>query len=89
MERFMMATKALHKLGDISRNPADLCVIDRENKENFIGNWVTGYGFIDVNFQRRQHGNLPRKKRKNITEHRLQSEAISHKPLRQRKILFR
>ena len=60
MERFMMATKALHKLGDISRNPADLCVIDRENKENFIGNWVTGYGFIDVKF--------PKKTTRKLTE---------------------
>lgn len=46
----MMATKANHKLGDISREPADICVIHSEDENNFIGNWVTGYGFINVEF---------------------------------------
>lgn len=50
MVRYMMATKAIHKLGDISREEPDLCVIHSENEENFIGNWVTGFGFVEVKF---------------------------------------
>jgi len=56
--RYMMATKAIHKLGDISRDaPEDgvygvenLCVVYDEDKENYIGNWVTGFGYMEVKF---------------------------------------
>ncbi len=50
MARYMMATKAFHKLGDISRDEPDLCIVDSEDTENYIGNWVTGFGFINVKF---------------------------------------
>jgi hypothetical protein len=46
----MIATKALHKLGDISREEGDLAIIYKEDENNYIGNWVTGFGFIDVKF---------------------------------------
>lgn len=48
----MMATKAIHKLGDISRDAPDYCVVreDAADPDNYIGDWVTGYGFIDVKF---------------------------------------
>ena len=45
-----MATKAVHKLGDISRNKPDLCIVHDEDEKNYIGNWVTGFGFINVKF---------------------------------------
>ena len=48
--KFMMATSAIHKLGDISRNEPNICVIYNEDDENFIGNWVYGLGFVDVKF---------------------------------------
>lgn len=50
MKKYMMATKAIHKLGDISRDVPDLCLITGEDAENYIGNWVEGFGFVDVNF---------------------------------------
>ena len=50
LDKYMMATKAIHQLGDISRDKADLCCIHAEDENNYIGNWVTGYGFIDVKF---------------------------------------
>lgn len=50
MAKYMMATKAIHKLGDISRDEPDLCCIGREDNNNYYGNWVTGFGFIDVCF---------------------------------------
>jgi hypothetical protein len=50
MGKYMMATKAIHKLGDISSDSPALCVIHSEDEENYIGNWVTGFGFIGVKF---------------------------------------
>lgn len=38
MARYMMATQAIHRLGDISREEPDLCVIHSEDAENYIGN---------------------------------------------------
>lgn len=46
----MMATKAVHGLGDISRPNDDLCVITDEDGDNYIGNWMTGFGFVSVKF---------------------------------------
>lgn len=48
----MMATKAIHKLGDISRGCCDLCLVFdcKETEDNYVGNWVEGLGFIDVKF---------------------------------------
>ena len=48
--RYMMATTAIHKLGDISSDEPDLCSITDEDEENYIGMWVTGYGFFGVKF---------------------------------------
>jgi len=50
MKKYMMATTAIHQAGDISRDDPDLCVIFEEDDTNYIGNWVTGLGFIDVKF---------------------------------------
>jgi hypothetical protein len=46
----MMATTAIHKLGDISRDEPDLAYITGEDGDDWIGNWVTGYGYIHVRF---------------------------------------
>jgi hypothetical protein len=48
--RYMMATTAIHQLGDISRDKSDLCYIHGEDGDNFIGRWATGYGFVNVKF---------------------------------------
>ena len=50
MTKYMMATKAIHKLGDISRDKEDICRVDRETEKDYIGSWVTGYGFMEVRF---------------------------------------
>jgi len=52
MGKYMMATKAIHKLGDISSDSPDICHIHGEDEDNYIGNWVTGYGFINVKFSK-------------------------------------
>jgi hypothetical protein len=50
MGKYMMATKATHKLGDISSDEPDLCFVKEEADDYYIGNWVTGYGFVGVHF---------------------------------------
>ncbi|KKS33761.1 MAG: hypothetical protein UU96_C0015G0003 [Parcubacteria group bacterium GW2011_GWC2_42_13] len=50
MARYMMATKAVHKLGDVSGEEPDLCSIHREDKENYIGSWVLGIILNNVKF---------------------------------------
>ncbi len=48
--RHMMATRALHNLGDISRDELDLCWVGAEHGDYWVGNWVTGFGFFAVHF---------------------------------------
>ena len=55
MTRYMFLKKggkAIHQLGDISRDVynAELIVVHGEDKSNWIGNFVEGYGFINVKF---------------------------------------
>lgn len=50
INKYMMATKAEHMLGDISRDNPSLCYICEEENDNYIGSWVTGFGFIGVMF---------------------------------------
>ncbi len=38
MRKYMMATKAIYQLGDISSEIPDLCFIHSEDEENYIGN---------------------------------------------------
>lgn len=50
LPRYVMATAAHHKLGDISRDEPDLAIIDREDGDDYVGQWVTGAGYIEVRF---------------------------------------
>lgn len=47
----MMATKAYHKMGNVSSGTADICFIYSEiDDEFYVGNWVFGFGYFDVLF---------------------------------------
>lgn len=47
----MMATNAIHKTGDISREEPNLCIIHNKDAENYIGTWVFGLAnFVNVKF---------------------------------------
>jgi hypothetical protein len=48
--RYVMATRAHHKLGDISRIVPDLAYVTDEDDEAYIGQWVEGFGYINVRF---------------------------------------
>lgn len=49
-DRFLMATHAFHQTGDISRDRPDLARITGEDEHDFIGQWVEGFGLINVRF---------------------------------------
>jgi len=63
-----MATKAIHKMGDISRDKPDLCIINSEDESNYIGNWVTGYGFVEVEFPKETTRELTEEEIKNYNK---------------------
>lgn len=53
--RYMFIRKggrAIHKLGDISRDfyDAELIIVNDEDEENYIGRFADGFGFINVKF---------------------------------------
>lgn len=50
---YMMGTTAIHRLGDISSDEPDLCYIQKEDEDNYIGVWVMGYGLIEVKFPKK------------------------------------
>lgn len=56
--KYFMGTKAFHQLGDISRDNFDLFLAIGETENYWIGNWVTGFGFIDVLFPKETSRNL-------------------------------
>ena len=48
---YMMANKAYHFLGETTHDGGwDVCIIFKELKDFYVGNYVFGYGFIDVKF---------------------------------------
>lgn len=44
------ATKAYHKLGDISREIPDVAIVFEADDDNYYGYWEEGYDYIDVRF---------------------------------------
>lgn len=48
--RYMWATRAFARQNGIGRVKGDICRIEREDRRNYYGSWVTGYGFINVRF---------------------------------------
>ena len=52
--KVMMATKAIHELGDLSSKNPSLCEVFGECKIGrkifFIGSWVIGFGFVNILF---------------------------------------
>ena len=47
---YIMATNAAHVTGDLSSKNPDLAVVYEDRGDFWVGNWVTGFGFINVWF---------------------------------------
>ncbi|SFF22772.1 hypothetical protein SAMN04487969_11944 [Paenibacillus algorifonticola] len=43
---------AIHKLGDIRREEDELIIVKSETEDHFIGNFVEGFGFMEVKYQK-------------------------------------
>jgi len=50
IDKYMMATTAIHKLGDLSRNPSDLCRVSKESVTDYYGMWITGMSVFNIRF---------------------------------------
>ena len=62
--RVMWGTKANHQLGDISREMGDFCVVSYKPVDgSYVGNWITGIGFVGVKFPVFSTSTLTRKQR--------------------------
>ncbi|MFU1797357.1 hypothetical protein ACM1RC_26060 [Paenibacillus azoreducens] len=54
-QRYMIlkgGSPAIHKLGDIGRDEDDLIFVKSETQNHFVGNFVEGFGFADVEFRK-------------------------------------
>ena len=75
--KYMMATKAIHKLGDISSSFPDLCHVYDEDENNYYGSWVTGFGFFDVRLPKKTTRELTKKE---IKKYNKMSVKINSQP---------
>jgi hypothetical protein len=50
MTRILMGTEAHHQLGDLSRVNPDFFAVQSETETDYIGHWLTGFGFVNVRF---------------------------------------
>lgn len=50
MSKHMMATKAYHKLRELSRDKPNLCHVYDQDEAYYYGIWVTGLGYFDIKF---------------------------------------
>lgn len=58
---YLMAKEAHHLLGEVSRDEWDLAIVFQEDDENLYGNWVFGFGLIDVRFPKKSVRQLDKK----------------------------
>ncbi len=72
--KFMMATIATHKMGDLSRIEPDLCLVGSETETDYIGIWVTGFGFFNVKFPKSTTKELTEQER----EHYREKDQLQH-----------
>lgn len=49
-DRLRMGTEAHHSLGDISRENPDALIVRETHPDCYIGEWLTGFGFVGVRF---------------------------------------
>jgi hypothetical protein len=69
----------IHKLGDISRDEDDLIYVKSETQELFIGNFVEGFGFAEVQFQKSDCRPLTSSEIEKLNNSRIQLGGIRYK----------
>ena len=47
---YLLATKAIHKLGDISRDYGDIAIVSQKDDKYYCGYWANGFGFFNIKF---------------------------------------
>lgn len=67
--RVIMATEAHHKLGDISRDEPDYIWVRSEDEENYYGEWISGFGFIEVRFPKSGTREMTDEERQFLIDH--------------------
>jgi hypothetical protein len=75
--KYMMGTEAYHQLGNISSDEYDLFYAQAETDKYWIGNWVTGFGFINVCFPKETSRELTQEE---IEKYNKQAIQINNQP---------
>lgn len=83
INKYMMATTAIHMMGDISSNEPDLCHIVRESETDYYGMWITGIGFVDVRFPKETTRELTPEE---IEKYNKMNIQISNQPVQKLKV---
>ena len=69
LSRVKMGTKAYHKLGDISRDEPGYFYYHAADGENYYGQWLTGYGYINVRFPKSETRDMTEEEREYLETH--------------------
>lgn len=62
-------TEAHHMLGDISRPSGDYFIVDQDDGDDYVGHWLTGFGFIEVRFPKHTTRDISDDERTWLAEH--------------------
>ena len=62
--KYMMATAAFHKMGDVSADKPQLCSVTRETDEYYVGTFILGPGLIDIHFPKETTRELTEEEKK-------------------------
>jgi hypothetical protein len=62
-------TDATHRLGDMPRSQGDFFAVTSETDDDYVGYWLTGFGFVEVHFPKPTTRELSHIERKWLAEH--------------------
>ena len=83
VNKYMMATMAVHQLGDLSSDVPDLCYIKYASSTDYYGSWVEGFGFVNVKFPKETTRDLTQEE---ITKYNKLSIRINNQPAMRLKV---
>lgn len=68
-DQIRWGTTAIHQLGDISRPKGDYFRVESVTAGAYVGNWLTGYGFVGVRFPAESSRSLTEDERQWLADH--------------------